>query len=193
MPPKPIKSLLSLRLRFFPLLALATAAVLAGLCAWFISALPSYTGRDASDALPWQDEGICIRSAEAYWKSAQGDDRMALRTAYYPEARLSLGETQGSGFLLLSFRDTWGREVGDPIRLAYSHGHFEPRDQSSLQAHEGQATIRLETGYGSTSEMQAHLINPEEPLWTVMVKLCPEGAAEARQWHIFCVRPEIRR
>lgn len=193
MPPKPLKSLLSLRLRFCSLLALATAAVLIGLCAWFIHGLPSYTGRDTGDALPWQEEGICIRSAEAYWKSAQGDERMMLRTAYYPEARLCLGETQGSGFLLLSFRDTWGREVGDPIRLPYAHGQFEPRDQNTLQAHEGQATVRLEIGYGSDSEMQAHLINAEEPLWTVAVKLCPEGAAEARPWHTICIRPEIRR
>ena len=193
MPPIHIPSSLSRRLRFFPLLALATAAVLLGLCAWFIHGLPSYTGRDASDALPWQGEGICMRSAEAYWKSSQGDERMMLRTAYYPEARLGLGETPGSGFLLLSFRDTWGREVGDPIRLPYAHGQFEPRDQSALQAHEGQATVRLEVGYGSDSEMQAHLINPKETLWTLEVKLCPEGAAEARPWHTICIRPEIRR
>ena len=193
MPPKLINSLPTLRLRFFPLLALATAALLIGLCARFVHTLPSYTGRDTSDALPWKSEGICMRGAEAYWKSAQGDERMMLRTAYYPEARLCLGETPGSGFLLLSFRDTWGREVGDPVHLPYTHGQFEPRDQSTLQANEQQATIRLETGYGSDSEMQAHLINDEEPLWTVAVKLCPEGAAEAQPWHIFCVRPEIRR
>lgn len=139
------------------------------------------TREEASATFPWQGEGITIKSMTAWWKSSRGDARMEMRAAYYPVARIKLGECTGDGMISVIFMDAMRRQIGEPIHIPYRKGQFPAREENWVRASGDTATCRLETGFDTEEELTLHRIQPNTPLWRVRVVYRPAGEAVSRE------------
>lgn len=154
------------------LLMLAVAAI-AFWCT--VNKLPHAEWRNAYKPLSWKAAGVCIDSAEAYWKASAGDARMELRAYSFPVCRIELDSAEGSGTVAIHFRNGEGVQMGDRIYIPYKDGKFTPRENNSMLVTETEATVRLEDGFLSKDEYVLHQFDEHAPLWRVYVECRPEG------------------
>ncbi len=138
--------------------------------------LATSCGREASCTLPWENEGICVNEVKGHWMSSEGNERMMLRTAYYPVAEITLGDAQGSGMLYIHFEDERGRRAGDSINLTYADGKFTPREDMDIRTEGNKARVLIEAGYTQASEFELHCCDASSPLWRIHLRYRPEGA-----------------
>lgn len=167
--------------------------LLLGLSAFYVGQTRSYKGRDCGMPTPWEGEGLTVNTVSAHWESAADDARMALRSGQYPVARIKLGDCKGSGLMYISFRDIYGRQVGDTINLHYRDGKLVHRDESWVRTTDDTAVCRIETGYQDPTELEQHFLNQNEPLWRVVVKYRPDGEERPHTLGYACVQPELRK
>ncbi len=155
----------------FSILILAVALI--WLCPY--SSLPTATGRNAHSTLPWEGGKLRVENVEGYWASSDGNERMMLRTAYYPVAEVTLGESQGSGMLYLHFEDERGRRAGDTITLTYENGQFNSRREMNITAEGSKARVFVETGFVQKSAFELHCCDAGSPLWRIHLSHRPTG------------------
>ncbi len=160
---------------------------------WSYRTLPTATWRELNDTLPWTSEGLRVESVKGQWKSAAGNERMMLRTAYYPEAEIELGESEGSGMLYIIFTDSNGRQAGDTISLYYNKGVFNTRKELNIDAEGNKARVFVEAGYDDESYFTLHQIDESSPLWRVNLRLRPEGAHNMRHMGCVTIPVELRK
>ncbi len=147
---------------------------------WSYRDLPTATGREANDTLPWQTGSLTVEEVRGHWRSSEGHARMELRAALYPVARLTLGEGQGSGMLYVRFTDSAGKQAGDIISLPYRDGSFVPRTESNINASGKTAEVYVEAGFESKDYFTLHQINEHSALWRIQVACMPEGTSTPR-------------
>ncbi len=147
---------------------------------WPHRTLPTATWREDNSTLPWKSESLTIESVTGYWKSAAGNERMMLRTAYYPVAEIELGESQGSGMLYITFTDSNDRQTGDTINLYYDKGNFRPRQEVNISAEGNKARVFIEAGYDKDSEFALLQFDESMPLWRINLSCRPEGAHDVQ-------------
>ncbi len=137
--------------------------------------LTTSCGREAHNTLPWENEGIRVNEVKGHWMSSEGNERMMLRTAFYPVAEVTLSEAQGRGMLYIYFEDERGRRAGDPIYLTYANGEFTPREDMDVKAEGNKARVFIEAGYTQASEFELHCCDASSPLWRIHLRYRPEG------------------
>ncbi len=142
---------------------------------WHYRNLPTSTWREVNDTLPWKGASLTVEELQGQWRSSAGHARMELRAAYYPVAKLRLGECQGSGMLYLRFTDSSGRQAGDIISLQYRDGAFVPRTASNINAAGKEAEVHVETGFEDKDAFILHQLNEHTALWRIAVAYMPEG------------------
>lgn len=123
-----------------------------------------------SSPLPWAGEDIVVERLNGWWKSGKGDDRMALRSSLYPIASVKLGDCKGSGLLVLTFHDEFGRQVGDPVHLPYREGQFAKQEAAWIRAEGDNATCRIEVGFDNDDGLLLQQLQPKAPLWSVRLR-----------------------
>lgn len=154
----------------------AAAATLIGIgmvgtALWaFLQVHPTEGRMEQSADFPWQGEGISVADARGWWKTAKDDDRMALRSRFYPVARVRLGACQGSGLLVLTFHDEMGRQVGDPVHLPYEEGKFRRQDAAWVRTTEDTAFCRIEVGFDNNDGLLLQQIQPDARLWSIRLR-----------------------
>lgn len=131
--------------------------------------IPVAHWREYGSELPIKGLGIEITDLEATWKSSAGNSRLELRTAYYPEVRLTLGNSTGSGIIILRFIDSRRIEKGSPIMLRYSDGGFQTINDLDRKAEGKNAMVLLERGFTNPHDYRLHQLTEEEPLWRVQI------------------------
>ncbi len=154
------------------------AGLLLSACAvwlWPYRKLPTATWREANNTLPWQNAGLVVDDLRAFWRSSKGHERMELRAAYYPVAKLQLGECEGSGMLYVRFTDSSGRQAGDILSLRYRDGAFVPQVSTNINAAGKEAELHVETGFSDRDYFTLHRLKQHEPLWRVTVACMPDG------------------
>ncbi len=147
---------------------------------WPHRTLPTSSWRDANSTLPWQNDGLKVKELTGYWKSSAGNERMMLRTAYYPVAEIELGECDGSGMLYISFTDSNDRQTGDAINLYYEKGNFRPRQEVNIMTEGNKARVFIEAGYDKRCDFELHQFDESTPLWRVQLACRPEGARDVQ-------------
>ncbi|MCQ2364844.1 MAG: hypothetical protein MJ051_04760 [Akkermansia sp.] len=157
--------------RFWAALAGVLGIALLGCVLWAFSQIRSTENRVyVSSPLPWAGEGVVVERLNGWWKSGKGDDRMALRSTLYPIANVKLGDCKGSGLLVLSFHDEFGRQVGDPVHLPYREGQFNKQEAAWIRAEGDNATCRIEVGFDNEDGLLLQQLLTETPLWTVRLR-----------------------
>ncbi len=161
-------------------LGIFATAMLAAAITWLwpYRTLPTATGREANSTLPWKTDSIRVEKVTGHWNSATGNERMMLRSAYYPVAEIELGESEGSGMLYIIFTDNRGRQAGDTITLYYNKGTFVPRTESNISIEGNKARVYVETGYDGDSDFELHRIDESDPLWRINLRYRPEGTSD---------------
>lgn len=145
---------------------------------WFAFHVPGHPWRQNDKALPWQGEGITVSEIKVRWRSSEGNERMALRAAYYPEAEIKLAQCTGSGSLQVIFKDAAGHQVGSSCRLAYRDGAFVQVADEDIQAGGMEAACHIETGFKDKDSYLLHQLSMDEPLWKVEVYNVPSATYE---------------
>lgn len=157
--------------RFWAALAGVLGVALLGCVLGFFSQIHSTENRMyISSPLPWAGEDIVVTKLSGWWKSGKGDDRMALRSSLYPIASVKLGDCKGSGLLVLTFRDEFGRQVGDPVHLPYHEGQFVKQEAAWIRAEGDNATCRIEVGFDNEDGLLLQQLKTKTPLWTVRLR-----------------------
>ncbi len=156
--------------------ALMLAAALVWL--WPHSSLPTATGREVHSGLPWKHDSVQVKTVKGHWASAAGDERLSLRTAYYPVAEVELGDSSGSGMLYIMFMDDKRQQAGDTISLYYEKGSFRHRKELNIHAEGSKAHVFIETGYGKKTDFELHQVDESAPLWRIRLLYRPDGAAD---------------
>lgn len=131
--------------------------------------LPTASWRESHTDFPIRGVGLAIDELKAEWKSSKGNKRLELRTAYYPEATITLQSGKGSGRLFIRFCNPSGVHVGDIISVPYREGQFVKNNDVMFNAEGTSAQVRLESGYSDKSDYMLHRLNEEESLWRVQV------------------------
>ncbi len=147
---------------------------------WPYRNLPTATWREANSTLPWVNEGIVVKDVKGHWESSAGNERLALRTAWYPVAEMELAESQGSGMIYVRFTDNNGVQVGDTVNLYYDKGNFQPRQETNIQAEGSKARVFVEAGFAKDNDFELHVLDESCPLWRVNLYFRPDGANDIR-------------
>lgn len=154
-------------------LLLLVSAVGAGVAV--VWQLPVTDWKNAYLPTPWVGENLRIEQAQASWKNAAGDQFMALRTAYYPELTLTLGECSGEGLMMVNFRSVTGSVVGDTVHLRYTASGFVPQLGDLVQTNGKTAVCRIAKGFETKDDYTLHQLNEQEQLWRAEVRYVPQG------------------
>lgn len=135
----------------------------------------------AHSPFPWRAAGVSIADARAAWIPAAEHPRLKDRPdyfgkiAYFPAARLELGETSGSGRLYVSFRNSVGNRVGNLVVLRYSNGSFEEKREPGIEVSGQKALISIESGLEDDAALTEQRLREDSPLWTLRVDVHPDG------------------
>lgn len=135
----------------------------------------------AHSPFPWRAAGVSIADARAAWIPAAEHPRLKDRPdylgkiAYFPAARLELGETSGSGRLYVSFRNSVGNRVGNLVVLRYSNGSFEEKREPGIEVSGQKALISIESGLEDDAALTEQRLREGSPLWTLRVDVHPDG------------------
>lgn len=157
--------------RFWAALAGVLGVVLLGGVLWVLSQIHSTEDRMyTSSPLPWAGEDVVVTKLSGWWKSGKEDDRMALRSSLYPIANVKLGDCKGTGLLVLTFHDEFGRQVGDPVHLPYREGKFNKQEAAWIRAEGDNATCRIEVGFDNEDGLLLQQIETQKPLWTMRLR-----------------------
>ncbi len=167
--------------------------MLAAALAWLLphAALRTATWREADNTLPWKSGSLVVKSLKGHWESSAGNERMMLRTAFYPVADIELGEAEGSGMLYINFTDSNGRQAGDTISLYYNKGAFNPRDEQNIKAEGNKARVHIETGYDREDEFRLHQLDESSDLWRISLHFRPEGAYDMQPMGYITIPAEL--
>lgn len=158
---------------------------------WMFSQIHATNDRHhTSSPFPWVGESVSVSSVTAWWKSAKGDARMEMRAAYYPVARVRLGEGKGKGVLTVSFHDELNRQVGEAIHMPYADGQFARREENWVRAEGDVATCRVEAGFESRGDLVRHRLLTTEPLWKIKVIYRAEGDTTAHFLGTMTISPD---
>lgn len=153
-------------------------AIIAGVVA--SNEQPRLDGRVVFSPFPWEACGVSIDQAEAEWRPASENPRLANRpdyydpVAYFPKARIGLEEAEGSGRIFAYFTDQHGNRQGNLIVLQYQDGAFEPRSNTEVAASDQQAEFRIEAGLKDEAELTLYQVNNNMRLWTLQLEVQPD-------------------
>lgn len=151
------------------LLAAATAVC----TVWY--ATPTGDWRNAHSPLPWHAANVTIADASAVWKSSEGNEHMALRTAYYPEVRLKLTDCRGNGMIYLSFYSITGSQIGETLRVRYSKDGFQETHDEWFSCAGNEGAFRMSKGFETPGDYTVHTLRQDEQFWRVDIRCLPEG------------------
>lgn len=141
----------------------------------------------AHSPFPWRAAGVSITDARAAWIPAAEHPRLKDRPdyfgkiAYFPAARLELGEAAGSGRLYVSFRNGVGNRVGNLVVLRYSKGSFEEKKEPGIEVSGQRALISIESGLENDAALTEQHLREGSPLWTLRVDVHPDGESGEEQ------------
>lgn len=138
--------------------------------------VPMAHWREFNTGLPMKGAALVLENVEGTWKSSKGNARLELRTAYYPEVRLTLGSGSGRGVIYLKFVNSRRAEQGRPAALRYSDGVFLPANDVDVKAEGKTAVVLLERGFANAQDYRLHQLNEDEPLWRVQIYQRPADA-----------------
>lgn len=144
-------------------LILISAALMVGHA--ITSRIETRDGRMAGLSFPYETPDFTIESAETSWRSSEGDERLALRTSYYPCATITLADIKGEGALIISFSNSENKNLGYMTSLRFTADGFEPKNDASVKTEGKTATIILEGGYATKDDFYLHCIDESQPLW----------------------------
>lgn len=153
-------------------------------------AAPTGEWRNAYTPTPWRGSNITVEEASAAWKSAEGNEHMALRTAYYPEVSLKLGEISGSGMVYVTFYSITGSQIGEALRVRYSKEGFQSLDDEWTTSAGKEAKVRMSRGFADKAEYTLHELKQDERLWRVEVRCLPEGQDDMETLGYVSIVPE---
>lgn len=140
--------------------------------------LPLAEHRESSTGFPVNGAGIRLADVQGEWKSSKGNARMELRTAYYPQATLTLAPGGGSGVFLVRFLNNKHEQTGEIFNIPYRDGQFVRKDDVNIKAEGLNATVQMEGGYSDHDSYMLHCLNEQEFLWRVCVWQQPEGTRD---------------
>ncbi len=162
--------------------SVCAALLLAAALVWLLpyASLPTATGRTADDTLPWEAPTLRVEKVSGCWMRSEGNARMQLRAAFYPEAVIELGDATGSGRLYVRFTDSNGHQSGDTITLSYKDGAFLPRREVNISAEGRAARVFVEAGFETENEFRLHEVSESEQLWRVNLSCLPQGESDIR-------------
>lgn len=135
--------------------------------------------REFHSDFPLKGAGLVVEDVRAEWKSSQGNARLELRTAYYPEINLTLGGGSGSGILFLKFVNSRRAEQGTPVALRYQDGAFLPVNDINMKADGQKAMALIERGFPTAHDYRLHQLSLTEPLWRVQIFQRPSDSKVA--------------
>lgn len=161
------------------------ATVLAVWCA-----APTGDWRNAYTPTPWKGGNVTVEEASAVWKSSKGNEHMELRTAYYPEVSLKLGECSGNGMFFITFFSVTGSQIGEALRIRYSKEGFQPLDDEWTTSSGKDAKIRMSRGFAAASDYTLHELKQDEQLWRAEVRCLPEGEDDMETLGYISILPE---
>lgn len=161
------------------------ATVLAVWCA-----APTGDWRNAYTPTPWKGSNVTVEEASAVWKSSVGNEHMALRTAYYPEVSLKLGDAAGSGMFFISFYSVTGSQIGETLRIRYSKEGFQALDDEWTTSSGKEGKFRMSRGFDSADDYKMHELKQDEQLWRAEVSYLPEGSDDIIPLGFVSILPE---
>lgn len=138
--------------------------------------LPVGEWRVSSSKMPIRGIGVVIDELTSEWKSAKGNSRMELRTAYYPLVSLRMQSCTGNGIFFIKFVDGRGEQKGDHVVLRYRDGQFVPVNDFTIKTEDLKAEVCMESGFGNEPEYRLHRLKEEENLWRVQIWQRPAEA-----------------
>lgn len=140
--------------------------------------IPTAHWRESGDKLPLKAVDLSVDDFKARWNNSKGNERLELRTKYYPSVNITLGEGSGSGMLLVKFVDKRNEQHGAVTAIPYKDGQFVPQNDFNLKAEGKKAELLLEHGFNDTNEYRLHQLTEEEPLWRAQLFQRPLGAQQ---------------
>ncbi|MBR5894225.1 MAG: hypothetical protein IKZ13_01635 [Akkermansia sp.] len=142
--------------------------------------IPTSEWREANSGFPAKGIDIEIEELSGEWKSAKGNSRLELRTAYYPCVHITLSDDcKGSGLLFARFYTPNRRQQGSTITIPYRDGQFTPSNDMMIQTNGKKATVLLMEGYSDRQSYVLHQLNEQEALWKMMLWQQPAGTRNA--------------
>ncbi len=145
----------------------------------FYQNVPNVKQRVHDANLPWETNDIEVEEAKATWKSSQGNARLELRVAYYPQLELNLAMAKGSGLMYVDFVNSQDQRVGSTIVLTYTVEGFARNSASeNIQIKGKSAIVNVEGGFASKDEYTIHRNSETEALWTAHVSYKPDTSEE---------------
>lgn len=145
--------------------------ILAGVAAicFLSSYIPQSDGRDNSTPLPMEGIGLKIDDVQVRWQKAE-NERIALRAAIHPIAKIRLGDFKENAQLVLEFVNSSDARVGDLIHVEIKNGAFTPRDSESVKAAGKELSVILASGFMGDDEYKLHELHEYEQLWKLRVQ-----------------------
>lgn len=131
--------------------------------------LPTANGRDTSTPLPMEGIGIDIEDVQVRWQKAD-NERVALRAAIHPVAKIRLADSTKDGQLILQFVNSSDARVSDLMHIDIANGKFEHRDSDAIKAAGNELTVILESGFMGTDEYKLHTLNKHESMWKLIIQ-----------------------
>lgn len=170
-------------------LSVVLLMVAVGVMVWGYRNLETSEGRVSGVELPWRGSNMSIDGFSATWCPSTGNARMELRAAYYPAVKLTLGNTESSGSIVIRFSDSSGYQRGETLVFPYSDGAFCPRNEVNVKATGKEATAFIESGFADAGEYTVHAISDNTRLWRVFVWNRPSGKYEDEFIGYTCILP----
>lgn len=185
LPPPSSKATIGFKLSKASLIAstlclLIACASIATLVIGFNNSVEMVKWRSYSAKLPWKDEQIQVKHAEAYWLASKNNERMSLRVAYYPEVIIELGDCSSNGIIYLTFYNEQAQVMGQTVNLPYTPNGFLPSSASNFKIDGKRASAHLDGGFKLEGNFRFHCADEQSKLWYVQVNYKPENETHIR-------------